>query len=423
MKPTALALVIGIGLAARILFCVEVVGLHAPLRGDEVDYHGLAVSLASGKGFVNAHGEPTAARPPLYPVVLSGAYRLFGEREETGRILGIGLGIVVVLLSYVLSKKLLSEPAAIVAAALAACNPSLIFMSAYLLVENLYIVLVLVFLILFSRGIEQPASYRTCVVGGLTLGLSSLARPNAFLFALFVTAVYALFGRDRRAARLFKSLVILSAFFIAIFPWILRNEKRFGEWIPFTTHGGLAFYQGNNRIVNDIPNYRGGVAPLESLPGWDSLKSMSDESARNRESWRLGKAFIGENPGLLPRMLAWKFARFWRFRADAGLSGVKSGWWWDKGTFLGRLASSVDVFLVFSIISIPLFILGVAVTLRRFRGLVFLYGIILAHTLTALMFYGSLRSRIPVEPVIAIFAASGALYLFNALRGRKSMQE
>jgi len=420
MNRTALTVLVSLALGARFLFCFEVVGFHAPLRGDEVDYHRLAVSLASGQGFVNAYGEATAARPPLYPLVLAGAYRLFGERAETGRILQIVLGAAIVFLSYILSKKLFSEPVAITATAFIALSPSLIFISSYLLVENLYILLLLIFLVLFSDGIEQPVSYRRCFVGGLVLGLSSLARPNAFPFTLFVVGSCVLFGRDPFASRLVKSIVILAACFTALVPWMLRNEARFGEPVLFTTHGGLAFYQGNNQVVNDVPNYHGGVAPLEALPGWDGIKNMRDEIARDREARRLGMLFIKENPKLVPRMLVRKFARFWRFAGDVGLSGVKSGWWWDKGRFLGKLASSIDVFFVFSAVSIPLFLLGLAATFRRYRTLMFLYGIIVMHTLTALMFFGSLRSRMPVEPVIAIFAAFGAVHLLGRIRRAKN---
>jgi 4-amino-4-deoxy-L-arabinose transferase-like glycosyltransferase len=416
MKRILLAILVSLALGARILFCLEVVGLHAPLRGDEIDYDRLAVSLASGKGFVNEYGEPTAARPPLYPIVLAGAYRLFGEREEAGRILQIVFGAAIVLLSYILSKKLFPEPVAITATAFVAFSPSLIFISSYLLVENLYILLLLTFLMLFVDGIEQPVSYRRCFVGGIILGLSSLARPNAFPLTLFVIAAYFLFSRERCAGRFLKSIVILASFFAMASPWILRNEVRFGSVVLFTTHGGLAFYQGNNQVVNDVPNYYGGVAPLEALPGWDSIRKMKDEIARDREAWRLGTSFVRENPKLVPRMLVRKFLRFWRFEADVGLSGVKSGWWWDKGKFLGNLASSVDAFFVYAVVSIPLFVIGLVATFRRYRKLVFLYGIIIMHTVIALAFFGSLRSRIPVEPVIAIFAAFGAVHLLRRIR-------
>jgi hypothetical protein len=105
-------------------------------------------------------------------------------------------------------------------------------------------------------------------------------------------------------------------------------------------------------------------------------------------------------------LLAWrKFVRFWRFRSEMGMSGIKSGWWFDKDSRLGKLAISLDVGLVYSAVVIPLFLIGWFASLRNRRRLVCLVGLVVIHTLVALAFYGSLRMRIPIEPVIAMFAA------------------
>ena len=390
MKRMPLAALVLLALALRTLFWLEVVGPHAPLRGDEIDYNAIALSIASGSGF-SSGGEPTAARPPLYPALLGGVYRILGAHETVGRGLQVLLGGAIVLLAHSLARRLFSEGVSFLAAALVAVNPSLIFISAYLLAENLYIALLLVFLILFSGVGEKEVSYGSCAAGGVVLGLASLSRPNGFPFALF------------------------AAVFATLAPWAARNEARFGKPVLFTTHGGITFYQGNNRVVSDVQAYHGTVAPLEALPGWNDLRGKG-EIARDEEAWRLGKAFVRENPRLAAKMAVWRFTRFWRFTGDAGFSGVKSGWWWDRGKGLGSLASSTDVVFVFSIVVMPLFVLGLILTLRRARSLVFIYGVVGVHTATALVFFGSLRSRMPLEPLIAILAACGAFSLFQATR-------
>ncbi len=410
MNRTLLAILL-IALALRAAFWLEVVGPASPLRGDEIDYDAIARSVASGSGFSLSAGEPTASRPPLYPILLAGVYRIAGARAEAGRILQILLGGAIVLLTYLLARGLFGEAAALVAAALVACNPSLIFISSYLLAENLYIVLLLSFLVFFAAGRKRSPSYAACAGGGMLLGLASLARPNAFPFALFAAAAVLFSGTGARGARLAKSTVLLAGVVCALAPWAARNEARLGKPILFTTHGGITFYQGNNRVAYDVPTYRGTVAPLDALPGWDDIKGMG-EVAGDAEAWRLGKAFVRENPGHVWRMAAWRFMRFWRLAGDAPFSGVKSGWWWDKGTRFGKLASSLDVVFLFSVVVIPLFVLGLAMTARRARVLVYLYGVILVHTASAVVFFGSLRARMGVEPVIAVFAGYCAARLF-----------
>jgi 4-amino-4-deoxy-L-arabinose transferase-like glycosyltransferase len=415
MNLKLLVVITALGLAFRALFLLEVVGPGAPLRGDEIDYDTIARSLAAGHGFSSAIDVPTASRPPLYPVLLSGVYRIAGARPIAGKTLQILLGGAIIVLTYLVARRLFPESAALVAATIVAFNPSLVFISSYLLAENLYIALLLSFLLLFAGGREKARSYVSCAGGGILLGLASLARPNAFPFAIFAAASFLLFGAGARGARLAKSIVMIAAMFAALAPWAARNEARFGKPVLFTTHGGITFYQGNNRVAYDEPTYRGTVAPLGALPGWDDIKGRG-EIAGDAEAWRLGKAFVRENPDLVWRMASWRFMRFWRLAGDAPFSGVKSGWWWDKGKRFGGLASSLDMVFFFSVIVIPLFVLGLAMTIARARSLVYLYGVILVHTATAMVFFGSLRSRMGVEPVIAIFAGACAVRLLALTR-------
>lgn len=417
-RTAALVLILLLALGARALFCAKVVGWSAPLRGDEVDYHAIARSIVEGKGFANDRGETTAARPPLYPLALASVYAIAGERPEAGRAFQIALGVLAVALVYALARALIPERplAALVAAALAAASPQLVFISSYLLAENLYIVVSLLFLLAFARGPAGETRPRRLVAAGALLGLGSLARPNLFPFALLVLAAMLLPGGGSIRGRAGRAALVALALAAAIAPWAIRNVRAVGAPVLFTTHGGITFYQGNNEVALAEPRYRGGVAPLNALPGWRAIIERRGEIERDREAWRLGREFVREHADAVPRMSLWKFVRFWRFRGEMGMSGVRSGWWWDRGRLLGRLASSFDAVFVYSIVTIPLFVVGLLVTARDRRFLlpaVF----VLVHTAMAVVFYGSLRSRVPIEPVIAVYAAAALARLVPAFRG------
>jgi hypothetical protein len=100
------------------------------------------------------------------------------------------------------------------------------------------------------------------------------------------------------------------------------------------------------------------------------------------------------------------------------MSGVKSGWWFSKDSTLGRLASSLDVGFVYAALVIPLFVVGMLLSLRNWRRYVFLYGLVVIHTAVTLVFHGSIRMRVPIEPVIAIFAAYAFHLLIQRVRPR-----
>ena len=246
-------------------------------------------------------------------------------------------------LTYLVAARLCSRRIALVAAALTAVNPYLIFMSSYVLSENLYTVLLLVFLIEWEGGRREGYTnhLRLALMGAL-LGLAALARPNAAMLAAVAAAALLVLASGGLARRLGAAAVLVAGLGLVLAPWAVRNHQRMGQWIILTTHGGITFYQANNPLVCANPALRGGVAPREALPGWERISAAADP-ASNREAWRLGRAFLRENPGKIPGLLLGKFERFWRLRSHVPLSGVKSGWWWNKGSTLGRLASDLDV--------------------------------------------------------------------------------
>ncbi len=406
-------------MALRMGFGIWVVGLDAPAKADEADYHMLAANIADGDGFVDDAGKPTGRRPPGYPAFLSGLYRLTGPRQEVARVAQMFLGLLIVLLVFSIARRHFGHVAGLIAAGFAAFNPFLIFISGYGLSENLYLVVLLTALRFLPRPIDTDLPASRWVFGAVILALAILVRPSGVPMAIWVVASSLLFARTDWTMRAAQFSIVVLVIAAVTLPWAFRNQTTFGHWVGLTTHGGITFYQGNNRKVVDIEHYRGGVAPLAALPQFELLSRL-DEGARDREAYRLGREFLGENPGLIPRLTWWKFKRFWRLRSDMGLSGIKSGWWFSKDSALGNAAASFDAGLFYSVVAFPLMLVGIYLTRRRWRELIFLYGVIITHTAIGLLFFGSIRGRIPIEPVIAVFAAAALTESFKRYRSRGS---
>jgi hypothetical protein len=223
------------------------------------------------------------------------------------------------------------------------------------------------------------------------------------MFECVLVAVLFFGGRVWRV-RLGRVAVGATAFAVVLSPWLVRNARVVGAPV-LTTHGGITFYQGNNEKVATTPQWRGGVAPLEALPGFDRLEAMP-ELERDRAAWGMGREFLRAHPDELPSLFGWKLARFWRLKSDMGLSGIRSGWWFNNRSALGRVAAKLDVGMVYAVVVLPLFVIGLLVTRHSWRDVLFGYGMVIVHTAIAVCFFGSLRTRIPVEPVICIFAAA-----------------
>lgn len=411
--------ILAVALLARLGFAAWVVGLDAMTDGDEADYHAIATSIAAGDGFASANGVPTARRPPAYPVFLAGVYGIAGPSRVVARLLQVAMGVAIVALVFLLARRLFDERTALLAAALAAVNPFLTFISGYLLTENLYTLFLLGALVAAPAPSAAVRSTPRLLTGAGLLALAALTRPAALPLALWIGASIALFAPGRWTVRVRAAALAAVVFVALIMPWMIRNASTFGGWVGLTTHGGVTFLQGNNPKVIEVPHYRGGVAPVAALPGYDEFATMNERD-RDRFCYAMGRRFLREEPGAIPKLVWWKFARFWRWRSEAGLSGIRSGWWFDKDTFLGGLAARFDAGWVYAVVVIPLFVAGLAFTRVRWRDLLFLYGVVAGHTAVALVFFGSLRGRIPVEPVIVVFAAAALLALVDRWRRRRS---
>lgn len=405
ISARALPAILVVAALARFGFSAGVVGLNAPIRGDEVDYHAIASHLAAGKEFAAVEGMPTARRPPAYPVMLSLLYRATGPSPAAARIVQILLGVGVVWLTFRAARAWFGATAAAWAGWLAALNPFLVFISGYLLTENLFLVLLLTATVLTPapRAFGESSPRRVVLAGGL-LGAAALARPSGLPLFEWMLAAVLLFAGAGWKVRAARGALAGAAFLLVLAPWLARNARVVGAPV-LTTHGGITFYQGNNEKVATTPSWRGGVAPLEVLPGFDSLAVMP-ELARDRAAWDLGRAYLRAHPGEVPSLTAWKLARFWRVKSDMGLSGIRSGWWFDNRSALGRVASRLDAGMIYAAVALPLFTAGLFVTRRRWRELLFPYGVVVVHTAVAAVFFGSLRTRIPVEPVICVFAGA-----------------
>src|SRR5690349_7891023 len=120
---------------------------------DARDYDAHARSIAAGDGFARLGPGPervTAFRPPAYPLLLAGVYRLTGHETKAdtrrvvdGRIANALVGTAIVALIGVLALQLFDRRVALVAMALAAVYLPLILIGGALMSEPLFTALLL----------------------------------------------------------------------------------------------------------------------------------------------------------------------------------------------------------------------------------------------------------------------------------------
>jgi 4-amino-4-deoxy-L-arabinose transferase-like glycosyltransferase len=327
--------------------------------------------------------------PPVVPWLTSLVYGAFGHHFFASILLQCAIGALVPLLLAGFGASIFGGTMGRIAGWLAALHPLLVFFSGYLLTETTFTALLLVALSASAAWVKTPRPGRALGVG-LTWGLASLARPTALLLPAVVAAwAWVPLGLSVPARERMRHMaLLLLGLALAVGPWTLRNAIVLHAFVPVTTGGGRALLDSNNPEVWNDPVRRGVDGPRADAVA--RRRALQFLSARVRE-W--------------PAMAAAKLARFWRVKAEGGGTGA----WQHERSPLARVLRFFDPLLVWSLLTWPFAAWGLARTLsgprRVYQGLGFL--VVLYFSALAVVFWGALRMRVPIEPMIVMFAAVG----------------
>lgn len=420
--PTeGLALVL-VAFALRAGYTWLAMGPEATASSDAVSYDMVAWNLARGVGFCldGATGPyPTAFIPPALPYAVSALYRLVGHQFFAALLLQCAFGALVPLLVRALGDTMFGGHVGRTAGWLAAVHPLLVFFSGYLLTESLFCVTLLLALLASAAWVKTPRAGRA-LGAGLLWGVAALTRPTALPLPVLVILWsawplgLAVGGRER--VRQLAALVLGVVLVVA--PWTVRNALEFHAFIPVTTGGGRSLLDANNPIVWDDPALRGGATSVYGLEPYASRFRGRSEAEVDALSARLAREFLRERAASIPSMAAHKLARFWRLTAER----ANTGSWSRDGSPLAPLLRVIDPLLLWSALILPGAAIGIATTLRGARRLYQALPLfmILAFTLGAVVYWGSLRMRVPIEPLVVLYAAVGIEEIRRWWRIRRS---
>jgi 4-amino-4-deoxy-L-arabinose transferase-like glycosyltransferase len=405
----------------RALYVALAAGTHATPSSDAAEYDQVAWNLARGAGFsLGGVGGafPTAFVPPLVPWITSLLYRAVGHDYLAALLLQCAIGALVPLLVWSLGAGMFSGGVGRIAGWLAAFHPLLVFFSGYLLTETTFCVTLLAALIASTEWVKTPRPGRAFGVG-LLWGIATLARPPAMLLpALTAAWGWSPLGLTIQPRDRVRQIAMLAlGFMLVVAPWTLRNAIQFHAFIPVTTGGGRALLDSNNDALWSDPQHRGGANSTYHLEPWASMFRGRSEAEVDRIARGEALRFLRDHAREWPQMALAKLRRFWRLGAEGGGTGT----WQREGSPLVNLARRVDPLLLWSLVTLPFAIWGLGRSLygprRWFQSLPAL--VIGYFTLGAVVFWGALRMRLPVEPLIVLLVALGFDDVRRRVRARQ----
>jgi hypothetical protein len=268
-------------------------------------YHLYATAIHNGYGYVNVDGSPAIRWMPGWPFLLSGLYRVFGADASVGMWANVVFDSLSVGVIGSLATRLFDARCGLIAAALWALWPGLIYYSATLYSESIFHLLfsATLWLLVTAAGAERQRALRFAAVG-VGFGLCSLIKAEP-LALLPVALAFAWMKRRSTREWAVHAGIVAVAIALTLTPWTLRNERLFDRFIPLSASGGisahLTFYPGatggQNHMANAALNrfYRGADSAQTSLARMD---------AGWNDAWR----FIRADPADAARIVLNKFA-------------------------------------------------------------------------------------------------------------------
>jgi 4-amino-4-deoxy-L-arabinose transferase-like glycosyltransferase len=401
-----LAVIVAVGVVLRVLYTVLLAPWPPPIGDDAWFYHYEADFLAQGRGFISVSyallrvTRPSAAHPPLYPLVLAGLAKIGGTGQEAQRLVGTIFGAGTIVTLGVLGRRLAGGRVGLVTAGIAAVYPMLITADGALLSESLYGLLVALCLLATYRLADTRSTGRAICLGVL-LGLAALTRGEALL--LVPLLVIPMARRPRGGVRV--SLITLAAFVVVLAPWSARNWIVFQRPVPVSTDLASAIAGANCRSTyygGDIGSWAN--ACIKPQPG--------NEVAAFDRSESDGIRYALDHIGRLPIVAAVRLARTWGLRRNL-LPGSK----------LPRVNDRSPIVLEFGFLMYYVLVLlavyGFVLLRRRQISVWPLTSTFILVSLTSILVYGDVRFREPAE--VSLVALSGvAAHEFWARRGSRS---
>lgn len=167
--------------------------------------------------------------PPLYYCIAWVWVRVFGHGEAGLRSLSAVGGVATVPFVYAAGAKLLSVRGGLIAAALAACNPLLIWYSQEARAYSLLVLLCAISLLAFSYLLERP-SRGPAAAWAVASGLALATEYYALL--LVVPEALWLLYRHRRNRSVQAGIAFVGLCGLALIPLVVReNQNGLSHWI------------------------------------------------------------------------------------------------------------------------------------------------------------------------------------------------
>ena len=376
-------------------------GLHDPSL-----YEVYAARIADGHGYTAADGQATTYYPVGYVGALGAVVWLvrlapFPDNVPlTAGLFNLVLGVGIVALTFEIGRRLVDNRVGLVSATVVALWPNLIFHTAVILTEALFIFLVMA-AVLFLVALPASArrvGWRRLAAFGVILGLSALVRPISLTFLPVLIFVLVIARAGWRTAIGAVGVAAL-AVGLVLAPWTLRNARDTGSFVAISTN------LGDNLCMSRHPGADGAFQPDPACIARTKTSTLADREIQvNDTNTRRAARFVREHPASEVKLV---FLRAFH-TVENDHDGLAASESYGSNRFIPSVPRRALEILAdaYFFVALALSVLAVPTFLERRRPwrLFFLLSG-LAIAVQPLIFFGDPRFHVPVLPFMAVLAA------------------
>jgi 4-amino-4-deoxy-L-arabinose transferase-like glycosyltransferase len=371
------------------------------------------------------YGTPAMDHPtdwsPGAPLLYAGVYYLTGGvHPDAARAAVALLGALMVLLVYLIGRRLGGPVVGLIAATLAAIYPTFIDNNEQFVSEPIAAFTLAACVLGFLWASDRARSAWAWIVPGLFLGATALTRPEYLIFAFLLGLLVLVKSWRARGVRIgFASAALfVCAFAVVLAPWTIRNFIVLDRFVPVTTGGGKALFvatylPGDGRQIRTkrhlIEIYTGNhhvtdeqVARTQMSDLLDGVAKKYPNLERDASLAKIGREnfrkYVTEQPGAYARMVASKMWNVWR--RGSGPTMRAGGW----------------VAFHYALLALALVGLAVLAIRRRWEALV-LAVLIGGITVLGGLLLAVPRRNVPLIPLVCALAAGGGYWLVLTANG------
>jgi 4-amino-4-deoxy-L-arabinose transferase-like glycosyltransferase len=260
-KPLATSLLVLAFLAHAILLVVVIPKMSyrlQPFYNQEKyadGYDQLAANLAEGNGYrMYPDTAKTLMREPGYPILLAGIFSTFGNNFTVVKTANMIMAFAVAWLMTLISRELSQDLVMILGPPLMFLfHPAILIAESRGGIEVMYTLFLALFMCMLYASIKSDTAWRYATSGGV-LGLTLLVRGVPILFPVFVLVYLLIFERQRNRNKLipFRNIALMIvAMFVALSPWIIRNYRLTGKFVPTASVLGVSAQSGEYAFIHN----------------------------------------------------------------------------------------------------------------------------------------------------------------------------